>query len=288
MGNVVMRLGVHCSVGKGLQNTIKEAVSLGCETIQIFSRSPRSWGRKEFDLKEVEEFKRSLKENNIFPLVVHMLYLPNLASADKNLYKRSVDVLIDELNRCKILGAKYLVVHPGRYSTGDFETGIKNIIKAINFAFLKARNETIILLENLAGGKTDIGWRFEELHRIIENVADKKRIGVCLDTAHLFGAGYDVSKKGFDNTINEFDRIVGLKYLRFLHINDSINERGSKIDRHMHIGQGYIGIEGFRAVLNHPKIKNLPGIIETPRMRKDLIKDKKNLIILRKLMKKTK
>ncbi|OGS46000.1 MAG: hypothetical protein A2539_06720 [Elusimicrobia bacterium RIFOXYD2_FULL_34_15] len=283
-----MRLGVHCSVGKGLQNTIKEAVSLGCETIQIFSRSPRSWGRKEFDLKEVEEFKRSLKENNIFPLVVHMLYLPNLASADKNLYKRSVDVLIDELNRCKILGAKYLVVHPGRYSTGDFETGIKNIIKAINFAFLKARNETIILLENLAGGKTDIGWRFEELHRIIENVADKKRIGVCLDTAHLFGAGYDVSKKGFDNTINEFDRIVGLKYLRFLHINDSINERGSKIDRHMHIGQGYIGIEGFRAVLNHPKIKNLPGIIETPRMRKDLIKDKKNLIILRKLMKKTK
>ena len=278
-----MRLGVHCSVGNGLKNTIKEAVSLGCETIQIFSRSPRAWGRKEFDLEEVKEFKKSLKENNIFPLVVHMLYLPNLASADKKLYKKSVDVLIDELKRCKILGAKYLVVHPGRYSTGDFETGIRNIIKAVNFASSRVKNEIIILLENLAGGKTDIGWRFEELHRIIENVKDKKRIGVCIDTAHLFAAGYDISKKGFDNTLKEFDRVIGLEYLKFLHLNDSISERGLKVDRHTHIGKGNIGIEGFRAVLNHPKIKNLPGILETPRIRFNLIKDRKNLIILRRL-----
>jgi len=277
-----MRLGFHCSVGKGLKNTIAEAVALKCETMQIFSRSPRAWYRREFDEKELAEFKKSIKEKNIYPLVVHMLYLPNLASCDKKLYKKSVDVLIDELKRCRILDAQYLVIHPGRYSTGDFETGIKNIIYAINFAFTKVKNKTMLLLENLAGGKTDIGWRFEELRRIIDNVKEKNRLGVCLDTCHLFAAGYEISKNGFDKTINEFDKIVGLNYLQLLHLNDSKNGMGSKIDRHTHIGEGKIGIEGFRAVVHHPKIKNLPGILETPRGN-DRSNDRKNIRILRKL-----
>lgn len=281
-----MRLGFHCSVGKGLKNTIEEAVALKCETIQIFSRSPRAWYRREFDEKELAEFKKSLKEKDIYPLAVHMLYLPNLASCDKKLYKKSVDVLIDELKRCRILGAQYLVIHPGRYSTGDFETGIKNIIAAINFAFSKVPsggNEEMLLLENLAGGKTDIGWRFEELRRIIDNIKEKKRIGVCLDTCHLFAAGYEISKNGFDKTINEFDEIVGLNYLKLLHFNDSKNILGSKIDRHTHIGAGDIGLEGFKAVVNHPKIKNLPGILETPRA--NLSDDLKNIKKLRDLVK---
>ncbi|MBN1383741.1 MAG: deoxyribonuclease IV [Elusimicrobia bacterium] len=287
-----MRLGVHCSVGKGLENTVKEAVALNCETIQIFSRSPRSWGRKEFDLQEVEEFKTALKHHRIFPLFVHMLYLPNLASSDKKLYKKSVDVLIDELKRCRILNAECLIIHPGRYTSGSFETGIKNIITAINFSFSKVsaeggsasggKNETILLLENLAGGKTDIGWKFEEIRQIIKAVKDKKRIGVCLDTAHLFAAGYDVSKKGFDNTVKEFDEIVGLKYLKLIHLNDSLGDIGSRIDRHTHIGEGKIGIKGFEALIQHPKIKNIPGIIETPRG--DLSLDRKNLKKLREIM----
>ncbi len=281
-----MRLGFHCSVGKGLKNTIEEAVALKCETIQIFSRSPRAWYRREFDEKELAEFKKSLKEKDIYPLVVHMLYLPNLASSDKKLYKKSVDVLIDELKRCKILSAQYLVIHPGRYSTGDFETGIKNIIAAINFAFSKVpsgKNETMLLLENLAGGKTDIGWRFEELRRIIDNVKEKNRLGVCLDTCHLFAAGYEISEKGFDKTVNEFDRVVGLKYLKLLHLNDSKNILGSKIDRHTHIGDGDIELEGFRAVVRHPAIKNLPGILETPR--NNLTDDIENIKKLRDLAK---
>lgn len=278
-----MKLGVHCSVGKGLKNTIREAVALGCETIQIFSRSPRSWGRKEFDLREVEEFKSDLKRNKISPLFVHMLYLPNLASSDKKLYKKSSDVLIDELKRCKILNAGYLVIHPGRYTTGSFESGMKNIISAINSAFSKVKNETTILLENLAGGKTDIGWRFEEIRLMIENVKEKKRLGVCLDTAHLFAAGYDISEKGFDKTVEEFNRIVGLKYLKLLHLNDVTGDLGSKIDRHAHIGEGKIGLKGFKSLLHHPAIKNLPGIIETPRS--DIDADKKNLQKLRNMMK---
>jgi len=279
-----MRLGFHCSVGKGLKNTIEEAVALTSEAIQIFSRSPRAWYRREFDEKEIAEFQKLLKKNNIYPLIVHMLYLPNLASCNKNLYKKSVDVLIDELKRCKILNAQYLVTHPGRYSTGDYETGIKNIIKAINFAFSQVKNNTVLLLENLAGGKTDIGWRFEELRRIIDNVKEKNRLGVCLDTCHLFAAGYEIYKNGFDKTINEFDKVVGLNYLKLLHLNDSKNILGSKIDRHTHIGDGDIGLEGFRAVVRHPKIKDLPGILETPR--NNLTDDRKNINKLRDLMKK--
>lgn len=277
-----MKLGFHCSVGKGLKNTVDEAISLQCETIQIFSRSPRSWYRRQFDKKEISEFQELLKKNDIFPLVVHMLYLPNLASSDKKLYKKSVDVLIDELKRCKILGAQYLAIHPGRYSTGNFETGIKNIIDAINFTFLKVKNKTMLLLENLAGGKTDIGWRFEELRRIIDNVNEKNRLGICLDTCHLFAAGYEISKSGFDRTVKEFDEIVGLEYLKLLHLNDSKNILGSKIDRHTHIGEGNIGLKGFRAVVNHPKIKNIPGILETPRG--NLSDDRKNIKKLMGLM----
>lgn len=278
-----MRLGVHCSVGKGLKNTVKEAVALGCETIQIFSRSPRAWGRKEFDLREVEEFKSDLKRNKISPLFVHMLYLPNLASSDKKLYKKSVDVLIDELKRCRILNAGYLVIHPGRYTSGSFESGMKNIIAAINSAFLRVKNETILLLENLAGGKTDICRKFEEIRRIIKAVKHKKRIGVCLDTAHLFAAGYDISEKGLNKTIGEFDKIVGLKYLKLMHLNDSAGDIGSGIDRHAHIGEGKIGIKGFKALLHHPGIRNIPGIIETPRV--DIDADKNNLKKLRKMIK---
>ncbi|MEW6556493.1 MAG: deoxyribonuclease IV [Elusimicrobiota bacterium] len=211
-------------------------------------------------------------------------HLPNLASSDKKLYKKSVYVLIDELKRCKILNAQYLVIHPGRYSSGDFETGIKNIIAAINFAFSKVKNKTMLLLENLAGGKTDIGWRFEELRRIIDNIKDKKRLGVCLDTSHLFAAGYRISEKGFGETINEFDKIVGLKYLKLLHLNDTPSELGTKIDRHAHIGEGKIGLTGFKTVLNHPELKKLPGIIETPRGNA-ISNDKKNLDILRKVSK---
>jgi len=285
-----MRLGFHCSVGKGLENTVKEALCLGCEAIQIFSRSPRAWGKKEFNPGDVEKFHRLLKKHNIHPLVVHMLYLANLASSDETLYAKSVAVLTDELKRCKILKAQYLVIHPGRYSTGTFNQGIENIIDGINRAFADVKNDTVLLLENLAGGKTDIGWRFEEIKFIIDNIRDKKRIGVCLDTCHLYAAGYDISKNGFGKTVAEFDRIVGLKYLKMLHLNDSKEELGSKIDRHTHIGEGRIGIAGFRAVINHPKIKNLPGILETPRekprsTRDYLAQDKKNITTLRNLEK---
>ncbi|OQA92599.1 MAG: putative endonuclease 4 [Elusimicrobia bacterium ADurb.Bin231] len=281
-----MRLGFHCSVGKGLENTVKEALRLRCETVQIFSRSPRSWARREFDIEEVKKFRAAIAYHNISPLVVHMLYLPNLASCDENLRAKSIAVLIDELKRCKILGARYLVVHPGRYASGDFETGIAGIINGITLSLKKVKNEVMILLENLAGGKTDIGKNFQELRRIIDCVKDNSRIGVCLDTCHLYAGGYDISGEGFNAVINKFDSEIGLSNLRLFHLNDSAEVLGSGRDRHAHIGTGYIGLEGFASIVNHKIAKKIPGILETPRSEHvaDLDMDIKNITKLRDLI----
>jgi deoxyribonuclease-4 len=196
-----------------------------------------------------------------------MLYLPNLASRDENLRTKSIAVLIDELKRCKILGARYLVVHPGRYASGDFETGVAGIINGITLSLKKVKNDVMILLENLSGGKTDIGKNFQELKRIIDGVKDNSRIGVCLDTCHLYAGGYDISGKGFNAVINEFDSEIGLSRLRLLHLNDSVEILSSGRDRHAHIGTGRIGLEGFATIVNHKIAKNIPGILETPRFR---------------------
>jgi len=258
---------------------------LGCETVQIFSTTPRGWGYKSMDKSEVKILKEGLKKYEIKPFVVHLPYLPNLASPDKKLYQKSKEALVEDLKRCGVLGAEYLVIHPGAYLEDTLEKGMERIIKAINYAFKKVKNQVILLLENTAGEGTEIGRTFKEISLLIKGIDDKKRVGVVLDTAHAFEGGYDISKKaGLEKALEELDKYIGLNRLHLLHLNDSQTPFASRKDRHWHIGEGYIGKEGFRRIINHPLLSKLPAIMETPR--KSPQDDIKNMKIVRKLAKK--
>jgi deoxyribonuclease-4 len=261
-----MRFGFHISIGGGLSKVLERAKKRSCETIQIFSRNPRGWRYTKLDQKEVEIFKRDMAENEIYPLFVHMPYLPNLATKAKGIFKKSVDSLITELERCEILGVPFLIMHVGKRMGATEEEGIKRVAEGINEAFRRIKNKVILLLENTAGMGSEIGYQFSQIKEIIDAVEERERIGVVLDTAHTFEAGYDLrDKEGIDKTLREFDELIGLKRLYCLHLNDSKTDFGSRVDRHWHIGKGKIGLEGFRLIVNHPLLRHLPGIMETPR-----------------------
>jgi len=260
-----MRFGFHISIGGGLSKVLERAKKRSCETIQIFSRNPRGWRYTKLDQKEVEIFKRDMAENEIYPLFVHMPYLPNLATKAKGIFKKSVDSLITELERCEILGVPFLIMHVGKRMGATEEEGIKRVAEGINEAFRRIKNKVILLLENTAGMGSEIGYKFSQIKEIIDAVEERERIGVVLDTAHTFEAGYDLrDKEGIDKTLREFDELIGLKRLYCLHLNDSKTDFGSRVDRHWHIGKGKIGLEGFRLIVNHPLLRHLPGITETP------------------------
>ncbi|HCJ66215.1 MAG TPA: hypothetical protein DHV62_02530 [Elusimicrobia bacterium] len=279
-----MRIGVHCSIANGLLGVLDEAKSLNCQTIQFFSRSPRVWQRNKINTLEIKEFKERQKFLNIYPLTLHTPYLPNLCSSDDKLYQHSLKVFIEDLEYTGILGADYLTFHPGSYSEdSNSEEGCKRLIEALNSILAKVKNRVVLLIENTAGGGRKVGWNFSELGLIIKKIREKKRIGICFDTCHAYAAGYAISQKeSLKKTLTEFDRYIGLEKLKLLHTNDSKKPLGSKIDRHEHLGKGYIGLAGFRLILNHPVFKKLPAILETPK--DNSRSDKRNLTILRSLI----
>ncbi len=260
-----MRYGFHLSISKGLANVPEKAREMGCTTVQIFSGNPRGWQKKEPDKKELILFKQKMKEYDIKPLVVHMPYLPNPASPDKNLYKKSLNSLISEFQKAGQMNAEYVNIHIGKAMGSPLEKAINRVVKAINTTFRKVNNNVMLLLENTAGQGTEIGNKFEQIKSIIDKISDKKRIGVCLDTAHLFAAGYDLRDKArVKQTFTEFDRIIGLSYLKVIHYNDSLTEFNSRKDRHQHIGKGEIGEKGMKAIVLYKPITHLPFIMETP------------------------
>lgn len=278
-----MRFGFHISIAGGFAKAIEKAQALECQTIQLFSHNPRGWSYKELKEDEVKAFKKSLVRSDITPVSVHMPYLPNLASFNGTLYKKSIHFLCVNLRRAHILGASYLVVHPGSRGDRSADEGIERIARAINNAFERVENSVMILLENTAGQGTEIGSTFNQLKMIINAVTGKKRLGICLDSAHAFAAGYDLStKKGLEGTLNEFDRLIGIDRLQLLHLNDSRTPLGSHTDRHWHIGEGYIELDGFRLIVNHPLLKNLPGIMETPKKTEG--DDRRNMQTIKKLV----
>jgi deoxyribonuclease-4 len=212
-----------------------------------------------------------------------MPYLPNIASFKSKFYKRSIRSIATDLKRAEHLGAQYLIIHIGHRMESPEEEAIEAVSQGINQAFEKATSTIILLMENTAGQGTEIGYSFDQIKKIIEGVQDHQRMGVCLDTAHTFEAGYDLSNRdGIDRTLEKFDQTVGLKRLHLLHLNDSKTPLGSRKDRHWHIGEGYIGLEGFRTLVNHPLLRHLPGIMETPR--KDTVEDLKNMEVMRSLV----
>lgn len=261
-----MRIGVHVSIAGKIYDAIDRAEELGCETIQIFSRNPRGWQVTKLNPEDAAEFRKRKKEADIFPVLVHIPYLINLATPDDALVKKSMAAYIEDLERTDMLGAEYFVTHLGSHVGSGEDAGIKRFADSMNIILKRAKPKCMILLENTAGSGNNLGYRFEHIKRIINGIEDKKEIGVCFDTEHAYGAGYDVStKKGLDETLEEFDKIIGLKKLRAIHFNDSKVKLGSRVDRHEHIGKGYIGREGMKRIITHPRLRDLPFVMETPK-----------------------
>ncbi|MEO0132013.1 MAG: deoxyribonuclease IV [candidate division WOR-3 bacterium] len=281
-----MRFGFHISISGGFRKVVERAVAKNCETIQLFSRNPRGWEFGDLDLEDVKEFRDKIKTSGISPVVVHMPYLPNLATTARLEFDKSLKSLIAELDRAQKLGAQYLVMHIGKRLTASKEEALNQVVKGINTAFQKVKNEVILLLENTAGMGSEVGYNFSQIKMIFDQVREPDRLGVVLDTAHIFEAGYPIhTKDGLDKTLKEFDRLIGLKKLYLLHLNDSKTDLGSRIDRHWHIGEGKIGRDGFRIIINHPLLRHLPGIMETPRKTDN--DDIKNMKVIRSLVSKS-
>jgi len=279
-----MRFGFHISIAGGFSKVIERARKRGCETIQLFSRNPRGWVYTPLDPQEVNRFRNEFSHAAIFPLFVHMPYLPNLASEDRDLYGKSLDALQADLGRAASLGAPYLIIHVGHRVHLSEDEAISRMAGGINEAFQEVNNSVILLLENTAGQGTEVGHTFSQLRRIIYGVDERERMGVCLDTAHAFAAGYDLStQEGLEKALEEFQEEIGLEKLHLVHLNDTRSPFGSHVDRHWHIGEGNIGREGFVNIVNHPLLVHLPGIMETPR--KDDVEDLRNMEVIRGLVK---
>ena len=262
-----IRVGFHVSIAGGISNSVDNAKKIGCTAFQIFSRNPRGWAAKPLAPDDVHLFKSKLSASGIdnSAVIVHMPYLPNLSGPDGEFYTKSVETLTGEMQRCSALGIPNLVIHLGSHMGKGQASGINQIVKAIETARTKSKGGPVVLLENNAKQKNSIGGNFEELRLILDRLDSPKEFGVCTDTCHLFASGNDLRTKAeVYKTLDKFDNVVGLKELKFIHLNDSKGQLGSNIDRHEHIGLGMIGHEGLAAFLNHRAIRGLPVIMETP------------------------
>lgn len=281
-----MLLGAHMSISGGVYNAPEHGKNATCDVIQIFTKSSNQWKAKELTDEDVEKFLAAQKETGVKAVCAHDSYLINLASPDKTLYQKSYDAFKIELERCNRLKIPNLVMHPGSHVGSGEEAGLKKIAESFNRLFdALPDNKTIVCQETTAGQGTNLGYTFEQLAQVVDMVEDKSRMGVCLDTCHVFAAGYPIQdEKDFRNTIKEFNNILGLKNLKIIHINDSKKPFGSKVDRHEQIGQGDLGLEPFRHLLNDRRFHKIPKILETPKG-PDLKEDIENLKILRSLIK---
>jgi len=275
------------SIAGGVFNAFLHGKSAGCNTIQIFVKSNNQWRAKPLSDEEVEKYHQLQKETGIYPVVAHDSYLINAASQDKALFAKSRDALKIELERCQTLKIPYLVMHPGSHVGAGESVGLTTIAQALNEIFEELEDQgTKIALEATAGQGSNLGYKFEHLADIIGRVKQPNRMAVCMDTCHVFAAGYDIrTALGYKTVMAEFDRIVGLPHLAALHFNDSKKGLGSRVDRHEHIGKGELGKEAFGFFLNDARLDQVPKILETPKG-PDLAEDKVNLKVLRSLIKK--
>ncbi|MFQ6075314.1 MAG: deoxyribonuclease IV [Candidatus Bathyarchaeia archaeon] len=265
MGWFWMRLGMHVSISGSLDLAVDRAEERGCNTFQMFTRNPRAWRFRGLIHEEVGAFIRKVEGSGMEPVVAHMPYLPNLASARDDIYEKSVRSLKAELRRCEQLKVPYLVTHLGSHLGRGMSFGSGRIVNSINRAFSEVENDVMLLLENTSGSKNSMGTHFTDIGRIIDQLERRDRVGVCFDTSHAFAAGYDLrSDEVVEDTMREFEEVIGLERLRVVHLNDSKAGLGTGIDRHEHIGLGEIGEEGFKAILRHRGLRGLPLILETP------------------------
>ncbi len=277
-------IGAHESIAGGIHTAFERAESIGCKALQVFTKSSNRWYARPITDEDITNYKTAASKSSIKHVIAHDSYLINLCAKDKVILKKSREAFLDELNRCELLGIHYLNFHPGSHMDVGEKDGIKKIIESLNLIHQQTKDFNVYnVLETTAGQGTSIGWRFEQLREIINGVEESERMAVCIDTCHIFAAGYDISTKdGYEQTIKEFDEIIGLKRLVAIHVNDSKKGLGSRVDRHEHIGKGMIGKNGFRLLMQDTRLIHIPKILETPKG-KDLKKDKMNLMILRTL-----
>jgi len=279
--------GAHLSIAGGFHQALLDAQAYGFDTVQVFTKAPSQWYGRELLDDEVRLFRRTLRQTKLRFPTAHDSYLINLASPDEKLYRRSVEAFVDELLRAERLGLRYLVTHPGASLDSGDEAGLTRVALALDEVHGRCPALRVqVLLETTAGQGTTLGHRFEHLARILALVANPERLGVCFDTCHVFAAGYSLfPQREYRATMRAFDQTIGLKRLRAFHVNDSLREQGSRVDRHAHIGRGHVGVEAFRLLVNDRRFRNRPMILETPKEEgdeKDM--DKINLATLRSLM----
>ena len=279
-------IGAHMSISGGVFNAFQHGEEVGCATIQIFTKNSNQWKAKELTSEDARKFRESQKKTGISPVVGHNAYLINLASPKKDVYDLSMEAMLVELNRAELLGLPYLVMHPGAHLESGEREGIRKIARSIDKLHQKTKGFGVkICLETTAGQGSAIGYRFEQLAEIIDRVKESERLGVCYDTCHTFAAGYDIrAKKAYEETFEEFDQHIGLQKLKVIHLNDSLKDLDSRVDRHQHIGEGKIGLEGFRLLMNDRRWEKVPKILETPK-EGGTAKDIENLSLLRSLVK---
>jgi deoxyribonuclease-4 len=279
--------GAHMSIAGGYHNALHAAQAHGCQSVQLFTKNNNQWQGKPITDEEAALFRRTLRQTRLRGATAHTSYLINLASPDDVLRRRSTDALVEELQRAETLGLSYLVLHPGAHLDSGEETGLMRVAAALDEAHARCPGFDVqVLLETTAGQGSCLGHRFEHLARILTLVKEPDRLGVCLDTCHIFAAGYPLAPETeYRATLRTFDRLIGLKRLRVFHVNDSLKPLGSRVDRHAHIGRGHLGLEPFRLLVNDPRFRRRPMLLETPKEEGDnQDMDAVNLATLRGLL----
>src|ERR1700737_2124948 len=278
-------LGAHMSIGVGVHTAIERGCSINCTAMQIFVKNNMQWFARPFLKEEIRAFLNHAQRAELASVFAHANYLINLATTNPQFHANSLRALSEELTRADQLELPFLVLHPGAHLGAGEEAGLEKIAASINRVFRKiSKVKTRIALETTAGQGSCLGEKFEQLAYIIDNVHEPERLRVCLDTAHIFAAGYDIgSEAGIKKTFREFDRVIGFDRLAAVHVNDSKTARGSRVDRHQHIGKGQIGLDAFRFIMRDRRFKKIPKVLETPKG-KDLLEDIANLKTLRGLI----
>lgn len=263
---IIIGSHVNMSAPKMLLGSVEQALSYNANTFMFYTGAPQNSARKPVEQLKVEEARKLMEENNIDikKVVVHAPYIINLANAkDDGIYELSKKVLSDEISRTAYIGCKYIVLHPGSHLGLGVEVGLSRIIDGLNEVFSKDESDVVVLLETMAGKGNEVGASFEQIAYIIENIEKKEKIGVCFDTCHTHDSGYDLIND-LDGVVDEFDSIIGLDYLKVIHVNDSKNIRGASKDRHENIGKGYIGLETLKKIVHYPRFEGMIKILETP------------------------
>lgn len=283
------RLGAHMSIAGGVANAFLRGQQTGCDTIQIFTKNNNQWRAKPLTDQEIQTYREHRDSTGIWPVVAHDAYLINLASPKRDLYRKSLEALRIEVARAVALEIPLLIIHPGAHLGSGEAEGIRRVGEALNTILEGTKGSSLMIcIETTAGQGSSLGHRFEHLAAIREGIAERDRVGVCLDTCHIFAAGYEIrGRRPYEQTMRQFDDVIGLEQIRCIHLNDSQRELGSRVDRHAHIGQGHIGVKGFRLLLNDPRFRHVPMILETPKGDDPIASDRHNLAVLRRLVRET-